>query len=440
MTQHLTNRDMELFANNELPPAELLAFDRHLRECSECRNLLTRMPGDPDRIHDLRKALGGFVVGGHLTYEELAGYADGGLAPDVLPKAESHLHACAACRGEIAQFAILRDATAENLHPAPDARPGFFNSLRSMFRFPTAVVPVLVLLIVVAMGAWWISRKQGNENNVETAADANRRPRLGHSAPSPVSSTGETEPETAENMLPENNAPAVMTAAFANPINDGGEMVGLDRAGKLLGYEDVPPAQRQMLERSLRNQTVAIGPEVTEVKPHAGTLMGAAPDGTDNAFRITGPVGKVISTNRPVLSWAPLPGAASYTVEVYDTKFNRVAASGPLKSTKWIPELARGRTYVWQVTAVKDGSEIKAPQWPAPEARFHIVDGRKLAEIETAKRRHSGSKLLVGLLCARAGMLDAAAENFRSLMKENPKSAIARKLLQQVQVNSSPRR
>ena len=77
MTPHLTNRDMELFANNNLPPAELLAIDSHLAECDRCRSSLLQISGGSEKMHDLRRVLSSDLIAAHLTYEELASCADG---------------------------------------------------------------------------------------------------------------------------------------------------------------------------------------------------------------------------------------------------------------------------------------------------------------------------------------------------------------------------
>ena len=93
----------------------------------------------------------------------------------------------------------------------------------------------------------------------------------------------------------------------------------------------------------------------------------------------------------------------------------------------WVPprSLARNRVYLWQVIAIKDGQEIKAPVAPAPEARFKVLDQTKADEIVAARN----SSLVSGLLYAQAGLYDEAERELKKLVKENPQNATAKQLL-----------
>jgi hypothetical protein len=153
------------------------------------------------------------------------------------------------------------------------------------------------------------------------------------------------------------------------------------------------------------------------------------------AFGLVTPVGKVVLSDRPQLRWKPLDGADSYVVKVYDSNYQEVAASQPLKTTVWNVDktLKRGGLYQWQVTANKGGEEIKSPVRPAPDARFRILEASAAAEIESAKRQAGNSHLLLGTLYANAGLTEDATREFQALVKENPNSELAKKLLRKVQ-------
>src|SRR5262249_12542548 len=149
------------------------------------------------------------------------------------------------------------------------------------------------------------------------------------------------------------------------------------------------------------------------------SLMG----GDDDAgrFSIIDPVGKVILTDRPIFHWSKLSGATSYVVEIYDSQFNHTASSPPLTSDNWTATpLARGQVYSWQVKATKDGQEFIAPRPPAQQAKFKILDQAAVNEIARARRDYPSSRLLPGLLYARAGLIVEAEQEFRSLQKANP--------------------
>jgi hypothetical protein len=103
-----------------------------------------------------------------------------------------------------------------------------------------------------------------------------------------------------------------------------------------------------------------------------------------------------------------------------------------LTSLSWTaPPLARGQVYSWQVKAIRDGQEFIAPRSPAPEAKFRILDRARAAEVVRARRDYS-SHLLLGLLYARAGLLDEAEHELGALQKNNPDVAVVRRLLANV--------
>jgi len=148
-------------------------------------------------------------------------------------------------------------------------------------------------------------------------------------------------------------------------------------------------------------------------------------------FRLLSPAGVVVETDRPVLSWSPLEGAGGYTVTIFDSDLNRVAASEPLSATRWVvpTPLARGRTYVWQVRAVKGGVEVVAPPPAGQRVKFRVLERAKLEEVERARRSQPDSHLVLGVLYAEAGLLEEAEREFAALVRANPQSQAARRLL-----------
>jgi hypothetical protein len=144
----------------------------------------------------------------------------------------------------------------------------------------------------------------------------------------------------------------------------------------------------------------------------------------------------VIQSDRPEFSWQSLAGAQSYTVTITDPQLNEVAVSEPLTATRWrIPRpLARGAIYSWQVTARKDGENIISPLMPAPEAKFKVLDEARYQELMRARQAYNGSHLTLGILYTRYGLLDEAEQEFRALVRENPQSDPARRLLRSVEL------
>jgi hypothetical protein len=211
-------------------------------------------------------------------------------------------------------------------------------------------------------------------------------------------------------------------------LNDIGGVVALNKDGNLVGLGPLSPAQEKIVKTALTTGRTTTPSWLAEIRTTDDALMG----GTDGeTFRLLGPVGIALRTDRPAFRWAPLTGATSYTVTISDSNFNQMATSGPLTGTEWTPPrpLARGAVYNWEVTARKDGKEITAPAPPA-RAGFRVVETTKLEELEQAER--ANSHLLSGVLYAGAGLLDDAERAFQALANANPGSPVAARLLASV--------
>jgi hypothetical protein len=211
---------------------------------------------------------------------------------------------------------------------------------------------------------------------------------------------------------------------------DGGGRIEIDDAGNLTGINGgrfIP-----MLKSVLSGEDIQVSPDARSLRSSVGVLMGGGDGGVP--FKLNGPVGKIIESDRPQFSWHPVEGADGYTVSVYDDNYAKVATSPTLKQTTWTPgtSLKRGAFYKWQVTATKDGEEIKSPVRPAPDARFKVLSAGDAADIETAKRQLGSSHLLLGILYAKAGLIAEAEREFQALLKQNPNSEIAKRLLNKV--------
>jgi hypothetical protein len=146
-----------------------------------------------------------------------------------------------------------------------------------------------------------------------------------------------------------------------------------------------------------------------------GVLLGAASEA--KTFEVAAPVGTVVLGDRPTFRWQAMGGAKQYVVAVFDENFEKVAGSAPVAGTEWQPEapLPRGRMYIWQVSAQMGNRTVRAPQPPAPEARFEIAGADAAGALDTARRLHPGNHLLLAVLLAKAGALDDAARELDAL-------------------------
>jgi hypothetical protein len=260
---------------------------------------------------------------------------------------------------------------------------------------------------------WWVQTRRATE--VATTLP-----------PVPEEKPG-TSPGSTETPTPPNVAtPKQIVVA----LNDSGRSVTLDALGAIKGLEFLEPEGQQAVKNALMSERVSTSDALAGLTGKAGTLMGGS-KGSSVTFSLLSPVGVVIRTDRPRLSWRPLPEASVYIVTVLDADLRVVATSPQISAPTWTPPrpLERGRVYSWQVAALKDDQRIIAPPATAPEARFQIIDkdtNDKLSVLESTERR---SHLARGVLYAQAGLLEDAERELRALVKRNPKSEVARKLL-----------
>lgn len=224
-------------------------------------------------------------------------------------------------------------------------------------------------------------------------------------------------------------------AGLVNPpatLNDNGSQVSIDNEGNVSGLPNLPDAQQELVKQALARQSFTTSPAIKELVGHTSTLMGSPSD--DAGFKVLGPKGTLIKTDRPTFRWQPLTGADSYSITILDGDFNILATSPDLNENEWTSSVALSRktVYLWQVTAIKNGKRITSPAAPAPEARFMVADQSKIKDLDQAAQASNKSHLVLGTLYVQAGLLDDAEREFRALIRENPDSPLAKKMLKQV--------
>jgi hypothetical protein len=246
--------------------------------------------------------------------------------------------------------------------------------------------------------------------------------------PAPVS-----QPSNApapDSATPDSTTPPQPVVVVAQ-LNDGSSVLTLDQQGKLSGADQLPPSYQDLLKKTLSSGKIERSSQLQGLTRSPSSLMGS--DNQQNSFAVLEPLGNVLLTNRPAFRWSAMEGATGYVVEVYDEKFNPVAASPQLSELTWTTTLPRGHVYSWQVKAMKDGQEFTSPRPPAPQPKFRIIDQSRANEIANARRAYASSHLTLGLLYADAGLLREAEQEFRLLQRANPNSDLVRSLLRQVQ-------
>jgi hypothetical protein len=329
----------------------------------------------------------------HLTERQIAAYRDRVLPPRELLEVDDHLAVCADCRLRLAEGEPLAAAFAawnglpeepahrvaldlDKLGEEAAARP------ERQERPARPAVPVLwaaALLLAVGLLVWFLLRLPAEDDSLR--ADPRRMEASEGSVLASLST------------LPEVQRHEVAAVLRAGRLERPPEIVGLLGAGAIL-----------------RGKAAA-----TEIRPLS-------------------PLGTAVRDGRPTFRWSPLAGAESYRVTVFDRDFHPVAAGVPDSRTEWTPEvpLAAGTVYAWQVKARRGEQEVTAPGPGSPQALFRVLPEERWAAVEDAAGQVRGSRLALGVLYARAGLVDDAERELQAAVQEHPGSAEVRSLLASV--------
>lgn len=457
MSEHLSEKQVELFRRRALSPAELLVASGHLMNCAECRNRVGGRERLKTEILNLHAGIRAAATEpNHLHYEQLAAYVDDGLNEIDREIVESHLEICAPCTTEAHELRAFAAGMAGDVPVVsrPASTPSMRERLAEFLRLParwtpmqTAGVSALALFFVAVTVAYvfWRSSARTQPTVIAEAP----RPATAESPVVPTvtpattstpsgSTTGDNSEQVASSETSRPQPSRTNTQTNAEPeaaprtllaISDAGNRVTMDERGNVAGLGQLPAAFERDVKQTLATQRVKTPAELSSLFGKDGALMSGTT--TEGSFSVVAPVATVIRDTRPVLRWRELEGATSYTVSIYDADFREVLSSPPLNATEWkTPSaLERGGVYTWQVVALKDGKLTSAPAPPAPEARFKVLEERKSSALERAISANPRSHLLRGILFAREGLLDEAEQEFLSLVKANPRSNAARRML-----------
>ncbi len=414
MTEHFSIEDIDRYLLGDLAPSRRASIEGHIRTCSGCRSKINDRLDLAGSGLTLENALSARWPD-HLTYEELESIVDNSLENGVVKRIEDHLSACHECRDEIAHLKAFAGTAGAELSTPATRSPGWFDQLTAVMSSRQLIlVPAFGVLVASAASIWWLTQGKDPAEPpapVEVSLDKIERPL----------STVDPPPANADKAA---NSPPEPTLTVS--LSDGGKSVGLDTNGALVGYAGLSVDHSKRVLSALRDGSVAVAPEFAELVPGSNRRMGNnTATGIEN-FRVVSPAGKVVDTGRPTFVWQPLEGADSYRVDVFDMNFRRVATSGELRTTQWSTDLPRGHTYHWQVTGIKNGTELGST---ASEARFRTLGSNKSRDLAAIKRRYPRSHLLLGLAYADAGMIAESRREFEMLSRENQRSTIPKKLL-----------
>jgi hypothetical protein len=218
-------------------------------------------------------------------------------------------------------------------------------------------------------------------------------------------------------------------------INDGGRRIGLDKEKRVTGLEGSPASIQEVAQEALEGR-IGVPSDLRSRllnEDSANTqTRGVGGDETVAKSPLVYPAGTVVRSNQPTFRWQPVPGAKGYVVRLFTSDFRPIESSELLTGTQWTPKQALSndaKYYRWQVDAIT--SDERHPI--EFKSRFIVLDEAKKQGLEAAESQYVNSHLVLGSLYMKSGLFDEAEEQFRLLLKENPHSSVAKKLLQQVQ-------
>lgn len=398
MNEHISDNLWNRYREGQLAITELLQFDAHLQDCAACQTRLADAAHAAGNFAALRGDLS-HLAEEHLSYEQLAAYVDQQLNATDWAIVESHLQTCANCTREIEDLQRFQQELETPIQSPKLTKPSWLAAWWQTWSWRWAMpLAAAACVLVVWFGARWLR---------------------------PTTNTPPAQTELAQNPGTPSSGEKTPSAPLIASINDGEARITLDQLGNLEGLAALNPDQQQLVISALKSGKVTLARVPSGLIKRADTLLGDSAEG--KSFRLTSPVGKLELAQRPQFRWQALPGATSYRVTIFTTDYETVTQSSPLATTAWTPPraLTRNQIYLWQVIAIKDGQEIKAPVAPAPEARFKILDQATADKIAAAR----DSNLVLGLLYAQAGLYDEAERELKKLAKENPQSNIVKQLL-----------
>jgi hypothetical protein len=439
MNEHPTKRELEEYCRRVLAPASFLSIHRHVIACSLCA---AQCNSPADLARDLLQLNEALISAPddtpyHLSADEVLAYRRGELDEIDLEILESHLGTCNLCLRD-----VQRGASESQFIPVESAalrqRPWLNLSWVNKWQ-PWHVAAVVILIVALIFLALWLLRIRPAEQQEQATGPANPSvPQSSARTEAPGSETPKLLPNAAASNAAESKQDGLSNHE-ALVLNDGSGKVAIDRDGRLIGLELLPARVQQKVKAALQAGRLEQPAALAQLTGQPSALLSESGNGLP--FRLLGPLGQVVRSDRPTFRWGTLQGAQSYKVVVTDADLNEVATSPPLNRTQWriTQPLKPGEIYSWQVTALKDAVPVISPVLPAPQAKFKVIDRATSETLKQAEHAYPGSHLMLGVLYADAGLVDEAERELRLLVRNNPRADIARTLLRSLQAMRAAR-
>jgi len=287
-----------------------------------------------------------------------------------------------------------------------------------------AAMVALIAFAAIALVAVFRWRSTSPSITVGSQPTPLASPQVPSLGPSP--SSGVNPPTLAENRPPKEprEEPPKVT------VKDGQNEIAIDQGGKIVGLSSLTAQSRQAVKEALTEARLNRPSVLDDVASAEVSVRSSS--GSEEPIKIIYPANSVIKDSKPTLRWTPLKTAEAYRVEIADETFHRVAKSDDLPATtqSWTPPtlLKRSGIYTWTIRALNKEGEASSL---ISQGKFKVLSEDKVRELNQL-RTGSQSHLALGLFYAREGMIADAEREFGILVKDNPDSAVLKKLLKDV--------
>jgi hypothetical protein len=401
MPDHLSKEQIEHYLERQIAPADLPEIDDHISQCADCRDRVSS-------AGDLRAALRRERVQRlgstspeplgrkeHLSYEQFEAYVEGRSSRSERELVRKHAESCRICADELRDL----DDFKTELSGTVGTRSWNLKAWWEEFAPFWLTLPRLALALAASAAIVVV-----------------------------ISLTRLASPPFVP--LVQNTKPAP-SGENSRDADAHGLMAGLD--ARVPEIDTLPAEEQRAILDAFSERRIKPANVLTELQGKTETLLGQTAG--FSRFEVLTPVGEVVLDARPVFRWQPVAEAKNYKVAIFDAQLNQVQSSGPLRVTEWRPKLPleRGRLYVWQVNAqLGDGGSVSAPTPPSPEAKFTILDQRKVNEIALFQQNHRESHVVLGILYGQAGLLEKGEYELEQVPKGDPNYEIAQNLLESI--------
>ena len=354
-----------------------------------------------------------------VAEEELAEkYISGKLDPALQDEFEIHILECATCTALVELYEEARTgliARQEELRAQSARRavgkiigPGRF--IVRWLRWgasPVAWAAISLLIIVVSAGPIYLSYFKAHQSH-------------------PSQIAGPVYPAHQSNPSANPQLQAVPTPKIENPPLKTQHDAVLQNLQIDLGQPQIDGLDEQFsleeansIKHEIDTGKIAYPSELGQLRGSQEALLGLHAAASSEVLR---PLAEVVVDGEPIFKWEALPGAVSYTVEIFGADLNPVQQSPALESTQWKPTAAleSAMVYQWQVRAtLKDGSTTVFPTPPRPEAKFRVLDKDRADYFTRFKRTYPRAHLLLGILYAHAGVLKDAEDELKQVPQDS---------------------